>query len=143
MSRLPAKVCSSISLRKRLHRWQLTSLINRTFRAWIIDLASPGQLKLMQRTTGRELSEAGAAFKFGSGGRRGLFQALWMGVEGCSGIAENSGAVQTLTGRTCIVAARAKAYLGELSMDGCMSHGEALDVSSLDSMTCCSFEVWS
>lgn len=35
------------------------------FRNWIIDLASPGQLKLMQRTTGKQLSEAGAAFKFG------------------------------------------------------------------------------
>lgn len=34
------------------------------FRNWIIDLASPGQLKLMQRTTGRQLSEAGASFKF-------------------------------------------------------------------------------
>jgi methyltransferase (TIGR00027 family) len=35
------------------------------FRSWIIDLASPGQLRLMQRTTGKQLSEAGAAFKFG------------------------------------------------------------------------------
>ena len=35
------------------------------FRDWIIDLASPGQLKLMQRSTGRQLSEAGAAFRFG------------------------------------------------------------------------------
>ncbi|MGO9085615.1 MAG: class I SAM-dependent methyltransferase [Candidatus Sulfotelmatobacter sp.] len=35
------------------------------FKSWIIDLASPGQLKLMQRTTGKQLSEAGAAFKFG------------------------------------------------------------------------------
>ena len=35
------------------------------FESWIIDLVSPGQLKLMQRTTGRQLSEAGAAFKFG------------------------------------------------------------------------------
>lgn len=35
------------------------------FQNWIIDLASPGQLRLMQRTTGKELSEAGAAFKFG------------------------------------------------------------------------------
>jgi methyltransferase (TIGR00027 family) len=35
------------------------------FRNWIIDLASPGQLKLMQLTTGKRLSEAGAAFKFG------------------------------------------------------------------------------
>jgi methyltransferase (TIGR00027 family) len=35
------------------------------FRNWIIDLASPGQLQLMQLTTGKRLSEAGAAFKFG------------------------------------------------------------------------------
>jgi methyltransferase (TIGR00027 family) len=35
------------------------------FHSWIIDLASPGQLRLMQRTTGKQLSEAGAAFKFG------------------------------------------------------------------------------
>jgi len=35
------------------------------FQTWVIDLASPGQLKLMQRTTGKQLSEAGAAFKFG------------------------------------------------------------------------------
>ena len=37
---------------------------NTHFQSWIIDLASPGQLKLMQRTTGKQLSEAGAAFKF-------------------------------------------------------------------------------
>jgi O-methyltransferase involved in polyketide biosynthesis len=35
------------------------------FRNWIIDLASPGQLGLMQRSTGKELSQAGAEFKFG------------------------------------------------------------------------------
>jgi methyltransferase (TIGR00027 family) len=35
------------------------------FQSWIVDLASPGQLKLMQRTTGKQLSEAGASFKFG------------------------------------------------------------------------------
>lgn len=34
------------------------------FRNWIIDLASPGQLKLMQGTTGKQLSAAGAGFKF-------------------------------------------------------------------------------
>jgi len=38
---------------------------NTHFQSWIIDLASPGQLKVMQRTTGRQLSEASAAFKFG------------------------------------------------------------------------------
>jgi methyltransferase (TIGR00027 family) len=36
----------------------------RHFRSWIIDLASPGQLKLMQRTTGKQLRDAGAEFKF-------------------------------------------------------------------------------
>jgi methyltransferase (TIGR00027 family) len=35
------------------------------FQTWIIDLASPGQLRLMQRTSGKQLSEVGAAFKFG------------------------------------------------------------------------------
>jgi methyltransferase (TIGR00027 family) len=35
------------------------------FLNWVVDLASPGQLKLMQRSTGKQLSEAGAAFKFG------------------------------------------------------------------------------
>jgi methyltransferase (TIGR00027 family) len=39
--------------------------IGSNFVSWIIDLASPGQLKLMQRTTGKQLSEAGADFKFG------------------------------------------------------------------------------
>jgi methyltransferase (TIGR00027 family) len=34
-------------------------------RSWVIDLASPGQLRLMQRSTGKQLSEAGAGFKFG------------------------------------------------------------------------------
>jgi len=33
--------------------------------SWIVDLASPGQLRIMQRTTGKKLSEAGASFKFG------------------------------------------------------------------------------
>lgn len=35
------------------------------FHCWVLDLASPGQLKLMQRTTGKQLQEAGAPFKFG------------------------------------------------------------------------------
>jgi methyltransferase (TIGR00027 family) len=35
------------------------------FASWVIDLASAGQLKLMQRTTGKDLSQAGAPFKFG------------------------------------------------------------------------------
>ena len=35
------------------------------FHAWITDLSSPGLLRMMQRTSGKELSKAGAPFKFG------------------------------------------------------------------------------
>jgi methyltransferase (TIGR00027 family) len=35
------------------------------FNSWIVDLASPGQLRFMQSTSGKQLSEVGAAFKFG------------------------------------------------------------------------------
>ncbi len=34
------------------------------FQRWIFDLASPGLLRMMQRTTGKSLSEVGAPFKF-------------------------------------------------------------------------------
>jgi methyltransferase (TIGR00027 family) len=35
-----------------------------SFQRWIMDLASPGLLRMMQKTTGKRLSEVGAAFKF-------------------------------------------------------------------------------
>jgi methyltransferase (TIGR00027 family) len=35
------------------------------FHTWVIDLASPAQLKMMQWTMGKQLDGAGAAFKFG------------------------------------------------------------------------------
>jgi methyltransferase (TIGR00027 family) len=34
------------------------------FQRWILDIASPGLLKMMQKTTGKHLSEVGASFKF-------------------------------------------------------------------------------
>jgi methyltransferase (TIGR00027 family) len=34
------------------------------FQRWIMDLASPGLLRMMRRTTGKQLSEVGAPFKF-------------------------------------------------------------------------------
>jgi O-methyltransferase involved in polyketide biosynthesis len=34
------------------------------FQRWILDLHSPGLLRIMQRTTGKHLSEVGAPFKF-------------------------------------------------------------------------------
>ena len=36
-----------------------------TFQRWIFDLHSPGLLRIMQRTTGAQLSQVGAPFKFG------------------------------------------------------------------------------
>jgi len=35
-----------------------------SFERWIMDLGSPGLLKMMQKTTGKHLSKAGAPFKF-------------------------------------------------------------------------------
>jgi methyltransferase (TIGR00027 family) len=37
----------------------------RNFCEWITDLSSPGLLRMMQRTSGKELSKVGAPFKFG------------------------------------------------------------------------------
>jgi len=36
----------------------------RHFHSWIIDLASPGQLRIMQRAMGKQLDEVGAPFRF-------------------------------------------------------------------------------
>ena len=35
-----------------------------SFQRWIMDITSPGLLKMMQKTTGKELSQIGAPFKF-------------------------------------------------------------------------------
>jgi len=43
------------------------------FQRWIVDLASPGQLRIMQRTMGKQLTEADAAFKFGPPEGPGFF----------------------------------------------------------------------
>ena len=37
---------------------------NSRFQRWIMDLSSPGLLRMMQRTTGKQLSKVGAPFKF-------------------------------------------------------------------------------
>jgi methyltransferase (TIGR00027 family) len=38
--------------------------VNSHFERWVMDLSSPGLLKMMQRTTGKQLSKVGAPFKF-------------------------------------------------------------------------------
>lgn len=48
---------------------------------WIIDLVSPGQLKLMQCTSGKQLGEVGAALKFGPSEGTGFFVPLgWQAI---------------------------------------------------------------
>jgi methyltransferase (TIGR00027 family) len=43
------------------------------FQTWVVDLASPGQLKLMQGSTGKQLKDADAEFKFGPPEGPGFF----------------------------------------------------------------------
>ena len=43
------------------------------FCRWVTDLSSPGLLRMMQRTAGKELSKAGAPFKFGPAEGPGFF----------------------------------------------------------------------
>ena len=44
-----------------------------SFQTWVVDLASPGQLKLMRGSTGKQLKEADAEFKFGPAEGPGFF----------------------------------------------------------------------
>jgi methyltransferase (TIGR00027 family) len=44
-----------------------------SFLTWVVDLASPGQLKLMRGSTGKQLKEADAEFKFGPPEGPGFF----------------------------------------------------------------------
>lgn len=45
-----------------------------SFQRWILDLASPGLLKMMQKTTGKHLSQVGAPFKFAPAEGPGFFE---------------------------------------------------------------------
>lgn len=55
---------------------------NPQFQRWILDLHSPGLLRLMQRTTGQQLSKVGAAFKFGPPEGPMFFEPLgWKALE--------------------------------------------------------------
>jgi len=52
------------------------------FQRWILDMHSPGLLRLMQRTTGKQLSQVGAPFKFGPAeGTQFLEPFGWRAVE--------------------------------------------------------------
>lgn len=45
-----------------------------SFRGWILDLISPGLLKMLQQDIGTEMSQAGAAFRFGPEEGPGFFE---------------------------------------------------------------------
>jgi methyltransferase (TIGR00027 family) len=52
------------------------------FQRWILDLHSPGLLRMMQRTTGKQLSQVGAPFKFAPAeGPQFLVPYSWQPVE--------------------------------------------------------------
>jgi methyltransferase (TIGR00027 family) len=52
------------------------------FQRWILDMHSPGLLRMMQRTTGRHLSQVGAPFKFGPPEGPGFFEPYgWRAVD--------------------------------------------------------------
>lgn len=53
-----------------------------SFQRWIMDLSSPGLLKMMQKTTGKRLSEIGAPFKFAPAeGPEFFSQHAWVPME--------------------------------------------------------------
>jgi methyltransferase (TIGR00027 family) len=56
------------------------------FDSWTIDLASPMQLKLMQWTMGKQLSDAGAAFRFGPPEGPEFFRPLGWELEDIQGL---------------------------------------------------------
>jgi methyltransferase (TIGR00027 family) len=47
-----------------------------SFRRWLLDLASPGLLKMLQRSMGKDLANAGAPLKFGPPEGPGFFEPL-------------------------------------------------------------------
>lgn len=53
-----------------------------SFHRWILDLHSPGLLRMMQRQTGKALAKAGVPFRFGPAERAGFFRVFgWEPVE--------------------------------------------------------------
>jgi methyltransferase (TIGR00027 family) len=61
--------------------------------SWVIDLVSPGQLGLMQRSMGRQLSEAGAALKFAPAEGVNFFAPLGWEPKGIEGLLKNAAAL--------------------------------------------------
>jgi methyltransferase (TIGR00027 family) len=58
--------------------------------SWVLDLVSPGQLTLMQRSAGRKLSEVGASFKFAPAEGTNFFAPSGWKPEGVEGMLKNA-----------------------------------------------------
>jgi methyltransferase (TIGR00027 family) len=56
------------------------------FQRWVTDMHSPGLLRMMQRTTGKQLSQVGAPFKFGPPEGPPFFERLGWKVEEVRGL---------------------------------------------------------
>lgn len=69
---------------------------HRRFRSWITDMASPGQLRLMQRTTGKQLGEVGVPFKFGPTEGPDFFKRYGWELEKVDGIVKTAARLNRL-----------------------------------------------
>jgi len=82
------------------------------FQSWAADLASPGQLKFMQRTTGKQLSAAGVAFRFGPPEGPNFFVPYgWQPVE-VQGLLKTAAQFKRPPRRTTLSIARARGRTG-------------------------------
>ena len=61
------------------------------FQRWITDMHSPGLLRMMQRTTGRHLTQVGAPFKFGPPEGPPFFEPYGWKVEEVRGLLKTAG----------------------------------------------------
>jgi hypothetical protein len=68
----------------------------------------------MQRTTGKQLSEAGAAFKFGPAGGVNFFSPYGWEPKDVQGRLKTSGAFQTSARRAAVLATRAQGGTPEI-----------------------------
>ena len=66
------------------------------FQHWITDMHSPGLLRMMQRTTGKHLSQVGATFKFGPPEGPPFFERYGWKVEEVRGLLKTAGSHRRL-----------------------------------------------
>jgi len=57
-----------------------------SFQSWILDIASPGLLRLMQKTAGKTLERVGAPFRFGPAEGPGFFEPHGWGAKQVQGL---------------------------------------------------------